>query len=90
MHLSAPGDGSQQYHHSIQLSCTTIARNGDRLPAVPKFCLFSVRTTDIKEPSVNLDILLPFNALKGLVQKIPDVNITFKGIQQRSVKAFGE
>jgi hypothetical protein len=47
-------------------------------------------TTDLSEPSVSFDIVLPLNTLKRLVQKIPDVKVTFKGIQQRPVKAFGE
>lgn len=46
--------------------------------------------TDINEPSVSLNILLPFDPLKGLVQEIPDVHVAFKRIQQRPVKAFGK
>jgi len=41
-------------------------------------------------PSVNLDILLSGEPLKRFFQESSDINVTFDGVQKRTVEAFSE
>jgi hypothetical protein len=41
-------------------------------------------------PSVNLDILLSGEPLQRFFQESSDINVTFEGVQKRTVEAFSE